>query len=61
MIYLKFWLVSSPSPHISKYRVVFLFYVLLRVNAWCYDVKYEEQICSHLEIESDLEIKSNTH
>ena len=36
----------STSPHLSKYRYLCLFYVLLRLYAWCYAVKYEEQICS---------------
>ena len=39
------WLFSS-SP-LSKYRVFGLFYVLLRLNAGCYAVKYEEQISLH--------------
>ena len=41
---------SFPVPPLSKYRVLCLFYVLLRLNAWCYAVKYEEQICSELSI-----------
>ena len=34
---------SFSSPTFSKYRALCLFYVLLRLNAWCYAVKYEEQ------------------
>ena len=49
-----FWLFSS-SP-LSKYRVLCLFYVLLRLNAWCYAVKYEEQLCSQLSICSPRQI-----
>ena len=49
-----FWLFSS-SP-LSKYRVLCLFYVLLRLNASCYVVKYEEQICSELSICSPRQI-----
>ena len=29
------------SYPLSKYRVLCLFYVLLRLNAWCYAVMYE--------------------
>ena len=50
----KFGLFSS-SP-LSKYRVLCLFYVLLRLNALCYAVKYEEQICSELSICSPRQI-----
>ena len=68
----KFWLFLNPpglfserqnmkvglfsSPPLSKYRVLCLFYVLLRLNAWCYAVKYEEQICSELSICSARQI-----
>ena len=40
---------TFPVP-LSKYRVLCLFYVLLRLNAWCYAVKYQEKICSELSI-----------
>ena len=31
------------SPPFSKYRVLCMFYMLLRLNAYCYAVKYDEQ------------------
>ena len=49
-----YWLFSSFPP--SKYRVLCLFYVLLRLNARCYAVMYEEQICSQLSICSPRQI-----
>ena len=41
---------------LSKFRVLCLFYVLLRLNAWCYAVKYEEKISSKLSICSPRQI-----
>ena len=41
---------------LSKYRVLCLFYVFLRLNARCYAVKYEEQICWQLSIRSTCQI-----
>ena len=41
---------------LSKYRVLCLICVLLRLNARCYAVKYEEQICLELTICSPRQI-----
>ena len=51
----EFYELFSSSPP-SKYRILCLFYVLLRLNAWFYAVKYEEQICSELSICSPRQI-----
>ena len=45
-----------PVSPFSKHRVLCLFYLLLRLSAWCYAVKYEEQICSQLSICSPRQI-----
>ena len=44
---------EQPKPimfPLSKYRVLGLFNKLLQLNALCYAVKYEEQICTPLSI-----------
>ena len=50
------WALFQFPPPLSKYRVLCLFYVLLRLNAWCYALKCEEQICSELSICSPRKI-----
>ena len=47
---------SFPVPPFQNSEVLYLFYVLLRLNVWSYAVKYEEQICSDLSICSPRQI-----
>ena len=45
-----------PPPVFKRPSFMFVLYVLLRLNAWFYAVKYEEQICSQLSICSPRQI-----